>query len=299
MKKLRVLLLALSLGLTPALTWAAGWLPLVKSGGGACCLLDSLASPVQAAYSFRKLRSAYAGSAIRVVRASDSTQQNIGFVSNLFDTASYNTFCTATTCTLLTWFDQSGNGHDASAIGSVTPPISLTAIGSAPGIVQSTNEGFGTSTFSMTASWTAAALAVCSTPSGTTQIIFNGDNGTSGREGQFLRFNGTATFESVAFNTAIGVFVATQTVTETSPSVWSSVRDAIGQTVTNWVNSTASSPITTTGTPQSTSASISIGAFADGNTILVGNISEVILLGAASTSDRALIVTSERAYAGI
>src|SRR6266567_9562171 len=31
MKNLRVLLLALSLGLTPALAWAAGWLPLVKS----------------------------------------------------------------------------------------------------------------------------------------------------------------------------------------------------------------------------------------------------------------------------
>jgi len=38
MKNLRVLLLALSLGLTPALAWAAGWLPLVKSGGVAFSL---------------------------------------------------------------------------------------------------------------------------------------------------------------------------------------------------------------------------------------------------------------------
>jgi len=40
------------------------------------------------AYSLRKLRSAYTGSAIRVRRSSDSTEQDIGFVNNELDTVS-------------------------------------------------------------------------------------------------------------------------------------------------------------------------------------------------------------------
>jgi hypothetical protein len=39
------------------------------------------------AYSLRKLSSAYAGSAIRVRRSSDNTEQNIGFVKGVLDTS--------------------------------------------------------------------------------------------------------------------------------------------------------------------------------------------------------------------
>jgi hypothetical protein len=64
------------------------------------------------AYSVRKLREAYSGSAIRVRRSSDNTEQNIGFVNNELDTASLLSFVGANDGFVTTWFDQSGNASN-------------------------------------------------------------------------------------------------------------------------------------------------------------------------------------------
>jgi hypothetical protein len=82
-------------------------------------LLDTYPNAA-AAYSLRKLRSAYSGSAIRVRRSSDNAEQNIGFVNNVLDTASLLTFCGAGNGFVTTWYDQSGNSYNvinSSAIG--------------------------------------------------------------------------------------------------------------------------------------------------------------------------------------
>jgi hypothetical protein len=71
-------------------------------------LLDTYTG-ASVAYSLRKLRTAYSGSAIRVRRSSDNTEQNIGFVNNVLDTASLNTFCSGANGFVTTWYDQSGN----------------------------------------------------------------------------------------------------------------------------------------------------------------------------------------------
>ena len=64
-----------------------------------------------AAYSVRKLRAAYTGSAIRVRRSSDNTEQDIGFTTaNVLDTTSLTSFCSGTNGFVTTWYDQSGNG---------------------------------------------------------------------------------------------------------------------------------------------------------------------------------------------
>jgi len=76
-------------------------------------LLDTY-SGAAAAYSLRKLRTAYAGSTIRVRRSSDNTETDIGFVANALDTASLLTFCGAGNGFVTTWYDQSGNGINAS-----------------------------------------------------------------------------------------------------------------------------------------------------------------------------------------
>lgn len=76
-------------------------------------LLDTY-SGAAGAYSLRKLRSAYTGDCIRVRRSSDNTEQNIGFVNNVLDTASLLTFCGAGNGFVTTWYDQSGNGVNAS-----------------------------------------------------------------------------------------------------------------------------------------------------------------------------------------
>lgn len=65
-----------------------------------------------AAYSLRKLRTAYSGSAIRVRRSSDNTQTDIGFVEGVLDTATLLTFCGVGNGFVTTWYDQSGNARN-------------------------------------------------------------------------------------------------------------------------------------------------------------------------------------------
>lgn len=81
-------------------------------GGDGGLLLDGL-SNVACAYSTRKLRTAYSGSAIRVRRSSDSAEQDIGFSGNELDTVSLASFVGANNGLVTTWYDQSGNGVNA------------------------------------------------------------------------------------------------------------------------------------------------------------------------------------------
>jgi len=67
-----------------------------------------------AAYSLRKVDSAYAGSAIKVRRSSDNTEQDIGFVNNRLDTGSLTTFVGSGNGFVSVWYDQSGNGRHVS-----------------------------------------------------------------------------------------------------------------------------------------------------------------------------------------
>ena len=69
---------------------------------------------VAVAFSLRKLSSTYTGSAIRVRRSSDNTEQNIGFDANgNLDTTSLLSFVGAGNGFVTTWYDQSGLGRNA------------------------------------------------------------------------------------------------------------------------------------------------------------------------------------------
>ena len=75
------------------------------------------------AYSFRKLRTTYAGSAVRIRRSSDNAEQDIGFVSNNFDIASATTFIGGGSGFLTAWYDQSGNGLNITQATAGAQPI--------------------------------------------------------------------------------------------------------------------------------------------------------------------------------
>jgi len=78
----------------------------------------------QAGYSLRKLRTAYSGSAIRVRRSSDNTEQDIGFTGSALDTTALASFCSGTSGYITTWYDQSGNGYNITqATGASQPRI--------------------------------------------------------------------------------------------------------------------------------------------------------------------------------
>jgi hypothetical protein len=76
----------------------------------------------EASYSLRKLRSAYTGDAIRVRRNNDNAEQDIGFVNNELDTANLLAFVGANNGFVTTWYDQSGNGRDATQSNASAQP---------------------------------------------------------------------------------------------------------------------------------------------------------------------------------
>lgn len=94
-------------------------------------VLDGI-SNVAAAYSLRKLLSAYAGSAVRVRRSSDSTEQDVGFASDgEFDSSAFSSFVGGGTGYVKTWYDQSGNGRDVTqATTGNQPSIALSVVNS-------------------------------------------------------------------------------------------------------------------------------------------------------------------------
>lgn len=99
-------------------------------------LLDDYPNAL-AAFSMRKLRAAYAGSALRLRNENGGAETDIGFSGNDFDAAAAaahlasppgNGFVT-------TWYDQSGNGYDVTqATGGSQPRYQSNNINSMPGL---------------------------------------------------------------------------------------------------------------------------------------------------------------------
>ena len=80
-----------------------------RTVASASLLLDTYAGAA-AAYSLRKLRTAYTGAAIRVRRSSDNTETDIGFnVGGGLDTTALTTFVGVNSGFITTWYDQSVN----------------------------------------------------------------------------------------------------------------------------------------------------------------------------------------------
>jgi SPP1 family predicted phage head-tail adaptor len=95
---------------------------LTVNAPSASLLLD-LYPDAAAAYSLRKLRTAYTGSAITVRRSSDNTEQDIGFdVDGNLDTTALTTFVGVGNGFVTTWYDQSGNANNATQTTQANQP---------------------------------------------------------------------------------------------------------------------------------------------------------------------------------
>jgi hypothetical protein len=103
---------------TPPFTLAISWEDVPAVTG----ILDGYTADLGVAYSPALLDINYAGSAIRVRRASDNTEQDIGFDGTDLDTAALTTFCTGTDCFIRTWYDQSGNTRNLTQTTTANQP---------------------------------------------------------------------------------------------------------------------------------------------------------------------------------
>ncbi len=92
----------------------ARYYQLTLSDVGYSLPLDLIGTVPQRAYGLRKLRTAYAGSAIRVRRSSDNVEANIGFdAKNNLNLATLMNFCGTASCFVTTWYDQSTTADNA------------------------------------------------------------------------------------------------------------------------------------------------------------------------------------------
>src|SRR6056300_1447885 len=105
---------------TPPFTLIQTWEEVTAAPSFTGLLNETYGSGAEAAYSTRRLNGNVTECMV-IRRASDSTTTTIGFDgSGNIDEAAIETFCTGTTCTAVTWKDQSGNAVDASAVNEGT-----------------------------------------------------------------------------------------------------------------------------------------------------------------------------------
>jgi hypothetical protein len=82
-----------------------------------------------AAYSLRRMRGSYTGPLLRVRRSSDDAVRDIGSIidSGNLDTATLTSFCGTSSCFVQIWYDQTGNGMDASQASFSAQPRIINA----------------------------------------------------------------------------------------------------------------------------------------------------------------------------
>ena len=95
--------------------------PQPASGGGASKLIDTY-SGATAAYSLRLLSSSYSGNAVKVRRASDNVEADIGFSGDSLDVSALATHCGSSEGFVSVWYDQSGNANNATQTTASNQP---------------------------------------------------------------------------------------------------------------------------------------------------------------------------------
>lgn len=96
----------------------------VLLGGGAGTRYAAVSLPVAPYAYYGVLRlSTWTGNCVDLIRASDSAALTVGFKYNCLDIVQIRAWGTGTTVSVTKWYDQSGNGFDATQSGSICPTV--------------------------------------------------------------------------------------------------------------------------------------------------------------------------------
>lgn len=259
--------------------------------------LDGITTGIKLAISTRKLRTAYAGSAIRVDHG--GTQRDIGFVSNVLDTATLATECAGVTCKVVTWYDQSGAAggpFDHTVVITNAPTIyqsgAVNAINSKPALLFSSAQFLSNTSLSANPVNTLYENAVISWTSGTGGIV-----GASGAGGLEWRVDGP-TMSLLKAQTA-GIGTSTLSLTAATGAVVEAQYNSTTGLYSFWLNRAAAGSATLAQALTATTSQIGVGSGI--SEPFNGSIGEVILYdlgggipGASQTS----ITLNQKAYWG-
>ena len=167
-------------------------------------LLDLYPSAA-AAYSLRKLRDAYTGSAIRV-RNSSNSEADIGFVNNVLDTASLLSHCGSGNGFVTTWYDQSGNSRNATQTTAANQPQivssgSVYQLNSKPTIIATPTQNWLFSAIS--SNLYSLFITYYKTATGNQAVIGSGSNNYMWLDYELLQYVASAAPISISSNFAI------------------------------------------------------------------------------------------------
>ena len=259
-----------------------------------------------AAYSVRLLRGNYTGSAIRVRRSSDNTEQDIGFTAlgNL-DTTALTSFCSGTNGFVTTWYDQSGNARNATQSTAANQPQIVSSgavinVNSKPslqfdgsndmlknaGLLYTTNTVFGTAVFSHnSANQYSQILSQNSGGVGRSSLLQLND--TSPRKSAYFFNNGTS-YNNLSSGT---ISSNTQTLL-TNYSFSNNYYNALnGGIANNNISGQAFTPTSANGS--------SIGGTPINTDFLNGVIQEIVVWNSDQSSNKTGIETNINTYYGI
>lgn len=234
-------------------------------------VLDGM-SNIAVAYSLRKLRSAYTGSAVRVRRSSDSTEQDIGFDSSGdFNSSAFSSFVGGGTGYVKTWYDQSGNSQDGTQPAETRQPtIVLNYVNSKPAILLDGSNDFinvpdAAITFSplsiiLNAKFNAMAGMIVGDNAGTNQRLYVPYTGVSS---QFRYYVGGTTY-------------AGGSAGDTNWHIHSVRYASSPGTISAWINGSA----VTSGSASVTGSitNLNIGSYAEASEFASAYVTDVIML---------------------
>jgi hypothetical protein len=281
---------------------------LARGGTTPAALLLDTYSGAAVAYSLRKLRTAYAGSAIRVRRSVDNAEQDIAFSGNDLDTASLLTFCGAGNGFVTTWYDQSGNALNSTMSTAIQQPRIVSA-----GVLDVKNLKAGLRFDGSNDYLTRSALTALN--SGNTYSIFSvSANETTATAGDILvTNNGTPSSRLSLFNSTrttggvygIGTIQNTSLVTYASNMITADGTAnqrqlsfiVNGFNIAGWKNGVAGTTDTYTGSY--TNNVFTLGAFLNVPRHLNGYIQELIIYPSDQTTNRTGIETNINTFYSI
>lgn len=252
-------------------------------------LVDTLAIAPARAYALRRVRAVYSGALIRVRRASDNSEIDIGYDSNNdLETAGLLWFCTGTDGFVTTWYDQMGNTALTQSTTSQQPQIvasgALLTLNSRPILRQSTAAQRYLSVALATTTSFALSYSARWIAGGSARILHDTAGGMyfGWQVGQYLRANLGAAQNYDQFNGDTNAHVVS--MRSASGTLTNGYRDGVGQTPDNTGAVSAWSGIATNG----------LGLSADSD---FGEL--YVWVGSSQAADLQLVDASQKARFGI
>lgn len=261
--------------------------------------------PFAHAYSLRKLKSS-ATSAIRVRRASDSSEQDIGFVDYDLDTASLATFCSGTSGFVAKWYDQGSTLDLVMSTAANQPRIydsgAVDTKGSEPclNFISSDYLEAASSMSILNAGNNYSFYTVSSVASTETfgAVFCTSGDATGYRLVQFCDARTTPSRNVILVNTSATSFFSNlaSAIVSTSQRYLSAFITSAGA-MSGYANGTAGSTATYTGTY--TNNKFLCGVQHNGNGYITGQIQEMIFYSSDTSSDRTGIESDITTWYGL